>query len=91
VRQVSKTETIAVMYTVNRKRKAEVQVGCPFGEQCSELKGSYGRKRDPDIRRTKRLVLMEQGLHSKLAERRRVNCSKPHLQCLSFRNELGGI
>ena len=32
---------------------------------------------------------MGQGLHSKLVERRRVNCRKPHLRCLSFGNELG--
>ena len=55
MRQVSKTKTNAVMYTVTRKRKAEVQVGCPFGErrdigtQCSESKGSYGRNDDTKI------------------------------------------
>ena len=51
----SKTQTNAAMYTVSRKRKAEVQVGCPFrerrdiGTQCSESKGSYGRKDDTKI------------------------------------------
>ena len=55
MRKVSKTQTNAVMYTVSRKSKAEVQVGCPFGElrdigtQCSESKGSYGRKDDMKI------------------------------------------
>ena len=43
------------MYTVSRKRKAEVQVGCPFakrkdvGIQCSESRGSYGRNEESTI------------------------------------------
>jgi len=58
MRKVSKTQTNAVMYTVSRKRKVEVQVDCPFGErrdigtqcsQCSESKGSYGRRDDTKI------------------------------------------
>ena len=44
-----------MMYTVSRKRKAEVQVGCPFakrkdvGIQCSESRGSYGRNEESKI------------------------------------------
>ena len=43
------------MYTVSRKRKVEVQVGCPFakrkdvGIQCSESRGSYGRNEEYKI------------------------------------------
>ena len=43
------------MYTVSRKGKAELQVGCPsverkdIGVQCSESKGSYGRDVDSNI------------------------------------------
>ena len=43
------------MYTVSRKRKAEVQVGRPFakrkdvGVQCSESRGSYGRNEESKI------------------------------------------
>ena len=44
-----------MMYTVGRKRKAEIQVGCPFakrkdvGIQCSESRGSYGRNEETKI------------------------------------------
>ena len=43
------------MYTVSRKRKAEVQVGCflakrkDVGIQCSESRGSYGRNEESKI------------------------------------------
>ena len=46
---------LSVMYTVSRKRKGEVLVGCPFakrkdvGIQCSESRGRYGRNEESKI------------------------------------------
>ena len=45
----SELEIVNIMYSVSRKRKVEIQVGCPFSKlrdsstQVSKAKGSYGR------------------------------------------------
>lgn len=71
-RVYSRSQVDIVMYTVSRKRKAEVQVGCPFAErsdigvQCSESKGATEETMTPnfDIRSTQGKVPMGQGFHS---------------------------